>query len=164
MQIESEFLFQQESRNRIQDFLRTLFFQLNEKNEAFIDLGLNNNYLAVKLYRSPVKPPEIMDYEVPMFRKDRIDLSNLPWDISFQHLIPYIDGISHVKKIVYEVGMDIDSVKRSLKLLQFHGAILLKDVFKVSNVYKLSTNSVLTQLPNPAVIQDSAVQGRSGGL
>jgi hypothetical protein len=167
LQIESEFLFQQESRNRIQDFLRNLFFQLNEKNEAFIDLGLNNNYLAVKLYRSPVKPPEIMDFEVPMFRKDRIDLSNLPWDISFQHLIPYIDGISHVKKIVYEVGMDIDSVKRSLKLLQFHGAVLLTDVFKFTNVYKLSTNSVLTQLSNPAVIQDlrafSALHGRSSG-
>lgn len=131
-----------------------LFFQLNEKNEAFIDLGMNNSYLAVKLYKSPVKPAEIADYEVPMFRKDRIDLSNLPWDISFQHLIPHIDGISHVKKIVFEVGMDIDNVKRSLKLLQFHGAILLSDVFKFTNIYKLNTDLAINLLSNTTLLNE----------
>lgn len=138
---------------------------MNERNEAFIDLGLNNSYLAVKLYRAPVKPPEILDYEVPIFRRDRIDLANLPWDISFQHLIPYIDGISHVKKIVYEVGMDIDSVKRSLRLLQFHGAIILTDVFKFTNIYKLNAGSAIAQLTNSALMlemrQFCAIQGRS---
>jgi hypothetical protein len=148
----------------VQDFVRNLFFQLNTKNEAFIDLGLNNNYLAVKVYRSPLKPSEVQDYEVPIFRKDRIDLANLPWDISFQHLIPYIDGISHVKKIVYEVGMDIDSVKRSLKLLQFHGAILMTDVFKFTNVYKLHSRAAVEKLSNTALMlemrQFAASQGR----
>lgn len=155
--IECEYLFQQESKSRLHDFLRVLFFQLNEHNEAFIDLGLNNSYLAVKLYKSPVTPPEVADYEVPIFRKDRIDLSNLPWDISFQHLIPHIDGISHVKKIVFEVGMDIDNVKRSLKLLQFHGAILLSDVFKFTNIYKLKTDLAISLLSNSNLLNDMRV-------
>lgn len=151
-QIESEFLFQPSSRNRIQDFLRVLFYQLNEKNEAFMDLGFNNSYLTVKLFRKPVKPVDICDWDVPIFRRDRIDLSYLPWDISYQHLIPHIDGISHVKKIVYEVGMDIDSVRRSLKLLLFHGAILITDVFKFTNIYKVNTEEAISLLSNPTLM------------
>ena len=71
-QIECEYLFQPESKQRIQDFLRVLFFQLNEKNEAFIDLGLNNSYLAVKLYHPPVEPLDIADYDVPVFSSGKI--------------------------------------------------------------------------------------------
>lgn len=156
-QIESEFLFQPASRNRIQDFLRVLFFQLNERNEAFMDLGFNNSYLAVKLYRAPMKPGDICDWDVPIFRRDRIDLSYLPWDISYQHLIPHIDGISHVKKIVFEVGMDIDSVRRSLKLLLFHGAIIISDVFKFTNIYKLHTEEAISLLSNPTLMHEMRV-------
>ena len=61
--------------------------------------------------------------------------------------------------------MDIDSVKRSLKLLEFHGAILLTDVFKFTNVYKLNTDAAMPQLSNPAVLQEmrtfAAIQGRT---
>ena len=117
-----------------------------------MDLGFNNSYLTVKLFRKPVKPMDICDWDVPIFRRDRIDLSYLPWDISYQHLIPHIDGISHVKKIVYEVGMDIDSVRRSLKLLLFHGAILITDVFKFTNIYKVNTEEAITLLSNPTLM------------
>lgn len=137
--------------------MRVLFFQLNEKNEAFMDLGFNNSYLAVKLYRAPMKPGDICDWDVPIFRRDRIDLSYLPWDISYQHLIPHIDGISHVKKIVFEVGMDIDSVRRSLKLLLFHGSILISDVFKFTNIYKLHTEEAISLLSNPTLMHEMRV-------
>ena len=60
---------------------------LNEKNESVINLEVNNNYLVVKLFKSPSSVKNVEDYQIPIFRYDKIDLSYLSWEISFQHLV-----------------------------------------------------------------------------
>lgn len=139
----------------MQVILENLFYQLTSNNEAFIDLNTNNNYLAVKLFKSPIEPiSDISDYDVPIFRYDSINLSDFPWDITFHHLIPHIDGISHVKQIVQEVCMDSDIVKRSLKILLFYDMIIISDVFKFTNVYKLNTENAMSFFSNSTSMQE----------
>lgn len=153
MEVESSFLFEKNSGEGIQEIICSLFLNLKSSGEAFLKLDEYGDYLALKLFRKPVTPDPINDYDVPVFRSDRINLSDLPWDVSFLHLIPFIDGISHVKKIAKEAEMDIDCVKRSLTLLSYYQVVILSDVFKFSNVYKLHTDSAVSILTNPLIVQ-----------
>lgn len=112
------------------------------------------SFLSIKLFRNPVFPRLIEDHEVPMFRQDRIALNQLPWDISFQHLILHIDGINHVRRIVEDADMDMGFVKRSLALLEYYGAIVVSDIFRFSNVYKLNGDSGMSNLMDASIIAD----------
>lgn len=118
--------------------------------EAFIYLTEAKRYLAFKLYKSPVQVSYVRDYDVPIFRYDRINLSSIPWDISFQHLVHRIDGLSHVKKISKDADMDPDFVKRSLSLLAFYDVVVIADVFKFTNVYKLDYEELSDLMSDPA--------------
>jgi hypothetical protein len=143
---------------------------LNNKGEAFLTIQTNTinwSCLAVKLYKSPISPVPataittaicnegpivINDCDVPIFRYDNINLSTLPWDISFQHLLSHIDEVSHIKKIASLVKMDIDLVKRSLRMLLFHEVIIIVDIFKFSNVY--SIDSDLSELQDSSLMTE----------
>ena len=78
----------------------------------------------------------IEDYNVPIFQ------AFIPWDISFRHIIYYIDGISHVKKIIQDINMDAEFVKKSLTLLIYYNIIILSDIFKLPNIYKLKLRNI----------------------
>lgn len=120
---------------------------------------MHYHYLVTQLFQTPSFPlpnaRAINDYDVPIFRSDKISFAHLPWDISFQHIVMYIDGTSHVKKIVKEANMDAEFVKKSLGLLVFHGAIVMSDIFKFSNVYKLQDDDGYCQAFNNVTDQPS---------
>lgn len=78
---------------------------------------------------------------------------SIPWDISFPHMLPFIDGVSHVKKIAKEANMDVDCVKRSLRILKYYDLIIISDVFKFSNVYKLNSERGAKLLADPNVLE-----------
>ena len=44
-------------------------------------------------------------------------LSDLPWDISLRHVLPKINGHSHVRAIAKEADMDVVTVQVSLFVL-----------------------------------------------
>lgn len=137
-------MFIPELKQRIYSVIQILFDELKCKGEAIVDMGINNNYLVVKLLGNVVKKAQrIEDYHVPAFRFDTIDLSLLPWDFSFQHLIPQIDGVSNVKRIAREADMDILVAKRCLELLVFQGCIFVTDAVMFSNVYRLNQEVAL---------------------
>lgn len=97
------------------------------------------NYLSAKLHKTPELVTSINDYDVPVFRFDRVDLSTLSFDIAFRHIIFYIDGFSHVKKISKDLNMDIGIVKKAVALLLYYNIIILvNDIFKFSNIYRFN--------------------------
>lgn len=119
------------------------------KGEAFIEID-PNNFLAVKLFRSPILPPQVHDYQVPILCYDRQALINLPWDIAIRHLLGAIDGVSHVKKLAArEAGMDADIVKRCLRTLIHYNCVILSDIMRFSNIYQLTPvgRSVCSESP-----------------
>jgi len=78
--------------------------------------------------------------------------------MTLRHLLRYIDGVSHVKKIASakrdsagdvtgninsrdDIGMDIECVKRALRVLSFYKCVIISDILQFSNVYQLSTNA-----------------------
>lgn len=120
-----------------------LFNQLKDNQSLFLLLSMqakSQHCLALKLYRTPTILVPIEDYDVPIFYKNHINLAQLPYDISFQYLILSIDGVSHVKKIIQDVNMDSELVKKGLSLLMFYQVVVLTDIFKFSNIYQLNND------------------------
>ncbi len=149
--MEYEFLFQHSTKSQLAEILKTLFYQLKFQHASFLPLQCQTcnqqmdvvfHYIATQILKSPAFPvpnhTTINDFDVPMFRSEKINFSNLPWDISFQHIVLYIDGISHVRKIAKEAVMDLDMVKKALSLLAFHGAVVVADIFRFSNIYTIN--------------------------
>lgn len=137
--METEFLFQADTNRQVESIIKVLFEQLKQNQESYVRIGSNNLILAVKLSRSVIKKVQfIEEYHVPSFRFDTIDLSVLPWDVSFQHLLPQIDGISNVKRIARQANMDVSVAKHCLELLAFQDCVFITDAMRFSNMYSLN--------------------------
>ena len=63
--MESEFLFQDETKCLINNFLAILYNQLCQYGEAFIALD-DSNILTAKLFVMPPEPVDIRDHDVPL--------------------------------------------------------------------------------------------------
>lgn len=113
------------------------------------------SFFNVALFRTPeVTIPQISDHQVPILINSYVDLSKLPGDVSLPHLVMHIDGVSHIKKLAREVDMDINYVKKSLLLLQHHKVVILSDLFKFSNIYKMVSDQSIEMLAVPEVEQE----------
>jgi len=94
----------------------------------------------------PSPPPFVREHDVPIFKPEFASMIEGGYledflkiqtslDMTTQQIIPFIDGFRHVKRISYEVDVDINLVKICLQnLLQF-GYILIIPIFLYSNVY-----------------------------
>jgi nitrogen permease regulator 2-like protein len=96
---------------------------LSSFGEAYVQFD-QANLLALKLYRQPVPPPLIHDYDVPILLVDHARLENIPWDITAHRILPYINGRSCVRKIAMEAEVDLQSAKRCLRVLLFYQSVL----------------------------------------
>jgi hypothetical protein len=132
----------------MQALFSALFAELVDRAEAYVRFD-SANYLCAKLHTPNDDPdlPLISADQVPVFTsRSPYALSNLPWDISILHLIPFIDGFSCVHKLSLEAAMDVECVKCCLRVLRHYGCILMSDIFQFSNSYSLtdSARSLLT--------------------
>jgi len=94
----------------------------------------------------PQPPPFVREHDVPIFKPEFASMIEGGYledflkiqtslDMTTQQIIPFIDGFRHVKRISFEVDVDINLVKICLQnLLQF-GYILIIPIFLYSNVY-----------------------------
>lgn len=154
LETEREYLFQESTKCKVLDALRSLYEQLTSFGSACLDLDNTSlMMMSVQLFRNVTcgTPIEIYDHNVPILRHSKSQLTRLPWDITLRHLLGYIDGVSHVKKIAStkrdsedvreDIGMDIDCIKRALRVLSFYQCVIISDILQFSNVYQLTTRA-----------------------
>lgn len=135
--MESEFLFQNETRELIYPFLRLLYTQIIETGEVFIEVDASN-IIAAKLFAMPQEPPLVEAFDVPTLTVDYSILASLSLDITIRHVIQFIDGDSTISEIAGTYpGMDIDIVKRAIRTLLHYKCVYISDKLKFTNVYEL---------------------------
>lgn len=59
----------------------------------------------------------------------------IEWDLALRRVIPFIDGIAHVKKICQLTAMELPAVSKALQHLLYYGCIKMLDIFQFSNIY-----------------------------
>ena len=154
LELEQEFLFKKSTKDsRLPHILKDLYESVIEHGEAFVEID-PANILAVKLFESPVPPRKLEEFEVPVLLYDRQLTSNLPWDVSLQHILPKIDGVSCIKVIAHETDMDVATVIMALRILLFYGCIIITSVFRFSNVYQLLPDAARRMLSDSALLHE----------
>ena len=81
--------------------------------------------------------PEVKEHHVPCLLVNPEELEDIDWDITVERVIRFIDGAKCAKEIAVESGVDSDRCRASLRVLLWHGCLVVVDLFRYSNVYAL---------------------------
>ena len=120
------------------------------RGEAIVRVLDAKTSLALKLFPKLLDPPQVGEFQVPVFTRSLKNVVLKDWDLTIQRLEQHIDGRKFVKRIAIESGMDISLVRRALRQLLYYRVIVMLDVFQYSNLYactrrisELATNEAL---------------------
>lgn len=113
--------------------------------------------INVKLFPTYPNPPEAQDWDVPVALLNLQDRITGDWDLTMAkvralpfasaecrrlnsscicyQIVPFIDGIRHVRRIAQLADADIDLTKQCMEHLLFYGCITMTDIFQYSNIY-----------------------------
>jgi hypothetical protein len=61
------------------------------------------------------------------------------WDLALQEILPFMDGLRHVKRIAADSNVDIELVRACVRQLLFYRCASLIDIFQVWHSAFLST-------------------------
>lgn len=78
------------------------------------------------------------------------------WDLALRRVIPFVDGVSHVKKICRLSAMDLPAVSKALQHLLYFGCVKMLDIFQFSNIYTVLPN--LRHLYSDTVLQRACLE------
>lgn len=106
--------------------------QFHPKPTFFLD---EINALNLKVFPKYPEPAEIHDYDVPILLVDIVSRENPSWDMMVRHLLPFINGVDHVKKIVAKADVDLNLAKIAIQHLIHYRCARVIDIFQFSNVY-----------------------------
>ena len=93
------------------------------------------------------------DYQVPILISS-ISV-NKSLDLSIQRILPFINGVFHVRKISDLADIDIKFAIIAIQHLLYYGYIVLLDIFQFSNIYTINRRA--TELLHSPKIQIECV-------
>jgi len=84
-----------------------------------------------------VNPREINNWDVPIAVTSLQQMRNKSWDVTLYKVIPFINGVNHVRRIAELAEVDQQLARLCIQHLAYYSAILLVDLFQFSNTYAL---------------------------
>ncbi len=74
--------------------------------------------INLKLFPILTEPPDVQDYDVPLIVLDLKHMCLDLWDKTILKLIPYLNGVFHIKRISIESQVDILLVREGIRHLK----------------------------------------------
>ena len=139
LELEAEFLSNEDNTPRLKAVLEDVFNQLNDANAAI--LTVENNMLNLKVMSNKSDPPGVNDWDVPVIcvAKDIIKQSENEWDLTSQQILPHIDGCNHIVRISEVANVEIGLVKACVQNLIYHRVVhCIPHVFQYCNQYMVT--------------------------
>ena len=93
--------------------------------------------INVKLFPTYPNPTPALDWDVPVALLDLQHRIDSAWDLTMAKIIPFIDGVCHVKRIAQLADADLDLTRQCMDHLVYYGCIIMIDVFQFSNMYSV---------------------------
>ncbi|TKY90510.1 hypothetical protein EX895_000508 [Sporisorium graminicola] len=126
---------------------------LVEKREPPHGLGRTvRDAINLKLFPVYPNPTPINDWDVPVALLDLLSRVDGNWDLTLRRILPFIDGVNHVKRIAQLADADLGLTRACLEHLMYYGCIIVVDIFQYFNMYTLR--------PAIAKIADDEALGR----
>ncbi|SNX81591.1 related to NPR2 - nitrogen permease regulator [Melanopsichium pennsylvanicum] len=109
---------------------------LVEKREPPHGLGRTvRDAINLKLFPVYPNPPPINDWDVPVALLDLLSRVDGNWDLTLRRILPFIDGVNHVKRIAQLADADLGLTRACLEHLMYYGCIIVVDIFQYFNMY-----------------------------
>ncbi|KAK5934133.1 hypothetical protein CgunFtcFv8_014552 [Champsocephalus gunnari] len=117
LELESEFISNEESKQKLLPIMSTLLEELNATGACTLPID-ESNTIHLKLIQLRKDPPH-----------------RPGWDLTTQQILPYIDGFRHIQKISAEADVELNLVRIAVQNLLYYGVVTLVSIFQYSNVY-----------------------------
>jgi hypothetical protein len=129
-QTDHQFLSSPQTKHKIYPILEQLFTDLNSFSETSIRIDRFNS-LELRIFPRYPNPPPVNAWDVPV---PLIDLGNKDkmegnWDLTMRKVVPFINGVDHVKKIATKANADLRLVKECMAQVMFVLSLLAWDGF-----------------------------------
>jgi hypothetical protein len=138
MEMEVNFLSNEEYRPKIQHMLNKIITDLNETRVCTVTEEESTVFL--KIVKIAEDPPEVSDFQVPVLRKGCGNMSLDEWDLTTQQVLPFINSVYHVAKIAALSDVENALVKSCIQNLCYYDIVELLPLFKYTNVYMVTRN------------------------
>jgi nitrogen permease regulator 2-like protein len=111
-----------------------LLEDLNNYSEAMIPID-DANTLNIKLFPTYPPPPSISPHQVPLALVNLSALKDDNWDLTMLRILPFVDGVSSVRRIARKADADYKLVRKAIAHLVYYGCVMLIDVFSFGACY-----------------------------
>ncbi|PWN37397.1 nitrogen permease regulator 2, partial [Meira miltonrushii] len=133
--LEQNSSFLSRSQFRMYELIEQLFEDLNSYYESFDPATTVRDAINVKLFPTYTNPKEVNDWDVPVTLLDLSRRISDNWDLTMRKVLPFVDGINHVKRISQLADADIELTRQCIEHLLYYRCIILIDTFQFTNMY-----------------------------
>ncbi|KAK1161379.1 GATOR complex protein NPRL2 isoform X1 [Acipenser oxyrinchus oxyrinchus] len=152
LELESGFISNEESKQKLVRIMSTLLEELNAKGECTLPID-ESNTIHVKLIDQRKDPLIVQEYDVPVFTECKDEFFRSQWDLTILQILAYIDGFRHIQKISAEADVELNLVRIAVQNLLYYGVVTLVSIFQYSNVY-CTTPKVQNLMDNKSVQEE----------
>ncbi|XP_016296789.1 GATOR1 complex protein NPRL2 isoform X3 [Sinocyclocheilus anshuiensis] len=163
LELESGFISNEESKQKLLPILSTLLEELNVTGACTLPIGYicvfylsvspsvdvivfiitlsrsfmtdDSNTIHLKLIEQRKDPLVVQEYDVPVFTKNKDHFIKSQWDLTTQQILPFVDGYRHIQKISAEADVELNLVRIAVQNLLYYEVVTLVSIFQYSNVY-----------------------------
>jgi hypothetical protein len=118
--------------------------------------------LNVKLFPTYTNPKEVNDWDVPVMLLDLGRRISDNWDLTMRKVLPFIDGINHVKRIAQLADADLELTRQCVEHLLYYRCIIMIDVFQFSNLYTVRP-TIATLADDEVIVSECAAYVTKSG-
>lgn len=132
LEVDSNFLSERTSHERIPGILEEVYFSLANEGECSIPVDdYTSLFLQLKQRESDALALSMEDHEVPALVKQIPEQRVLTWDLTAQQILPFINGVRTVSQLSVASSVDLSLTKSCLQRLLLHGCLTILDAFSM---------------------------------
>ncbi|XP_067230112.1 GATOR complex protein NPRL2 isoform X5 [Chanodichthys erythropterus] len=160
LELESGFISNEESKQKLLPILSTLLEELNVTGACTLPIDYSNT-IHLKLIEQRKDPLVVQEYDVPVFTKNKDHFIKSQWDLTTQQvckkkILPFVDGYRHIQKISAEADVELNLVRIAVQNLLYYEVVTLVSIFQYSNVY--CTTPKVQNLIDKKCLQEECLQ------
>lgn len=111
--------------------------------------------INLKLFPTHTNPPEVHDWDVPVSLLDLSRRISDNWDLTMIKIIPFVNGVNHVKRIAQLADADLELSRQCIEHLLYYRCVIIIDTFQFSNIYTVRP-TIATLAEDEIVINECA--------
>ena len=155
LEAECQFISSAATKSRLHDMLPRILEGLNVRGECVLSVDAANS-INLKLFPEHRPPADVLDHQVPLLTKELDATTTGDWDLALLEVLPFIDGLRHVKRIATDAAVDVELVRTAVRQLVYYECAQLLDIFQFSATY--CCTHLISRLANTPRMQRECVE------